>query len=265
MADLLHPVGDGFAIGSVAVVGSADGVSRFTVLTLPSGDGAYVSVNGCQGVGFDTVMQARGPISFGEGVMRGRFARLSGDGGVELSASLWRSNPAKVSDATSLISYTKNFTVWHNDFQEYSIQLIGREVDDVARYMGNLWIRVVVVSAPGGKQVPTLGVSALWVEVPKANDRSFTHPRTTAPPNNALVSARTFSGRAATARYLKGEWYGEDGSQFEIDKHSLPLGADGNIQAPRSVNGWNHLINGSVTYGPLVQDTVTVLDAITVG
>jgi hypothetical protein len=197
--------------------------------------------------------------------MRGRFARLAGDGGVELGASLWRANPAKVSNATTMIAYTKNFTIWHTEFQEYAIPLIGRAADDVARYMGNLWMRVFVVSAPSGKQVPTLGVSALWLEVPNANNRAFTHPRVSLPPNNALVSARTFSGRSATARYLKGEWYAVDGAPFEIDKHSLPLGADGDLQAPRSVNGWNHPVNGSVTYGPLIEDTATTLDSIVVG
>lgn len=238
--DILHPVGDGFSLGAVQVVGgNGDGVTRFEVLS-PSADDAsnYVALTFAQGIGFDTIMQARGPIALGDGVLRGRFAVLTGNGGVELAVSLWAANPMRASDASRLIAETQNFTVWRTEFQEYALPLLGRACDRVAKYMGDLWLRVVVVNAPGGVQVPTLGIGSLWVEVPDASLAVFSDPVTNPPPENTLVTVRTFSGRTMQAKRVGGEWLDSANEPVEIDKHSLALGADGNIQASRSVNGW---------------------------
>lgn len=238
--DILHPVGDSFSLGNVQVVGgNGDGVTRFEVLS-PSREDAsnYVSLTFMQAVGFDTVLQARGPIAFGDGVLRGRFAVLAGNGGIELAISLWAANPMRQNDDTYLIAATQNFTIWHTDFQEYALPLIGKACDQVASYMGSLWLRTIIVNAPGGVQMPTLGIGALWVEVPTAYERSIQSPDSSPPTENTLVTVRTEAGRSAQARLVNGEWYDISGLPFERDKHDLPFGADGNSQAPRQVNGW---------------------------
>lgn len=234
MASLLHPVGDGIAIGNVAVVG---GVERFAVLS-PALDG-NVTVEANQAAGFDTVVQARGPIALGDGALRGRFARIAGDGGVEVSVGLWRSDPRRATSAPDLIAETKNFTVWDEGWQEYSLPIIGRECDQVAEFMGDLWIRTTVVNAISGTSLPTLGIEALWVEVPDAADGvTFQNPTANPPPADTLVTVRTFSGRSASAKNVGGEWFDASDQPFEAASNSLPRGLDGRIQAPRAVNGW---------------------------
>lgn len=236
--DILYPVGDGFSLGNLQVVGgNGDGVTRFEVLSPARDDSSnYVSMTFMQGVGFDTVLQGRSPITFGDGVLRGRFAVLAGNGGVELAVSLWGANPMRQSDDTYLIAQTQNFTIWPTGFQEYALPLIATACDMVAGFMGNLWLRTVIVNAPGGVQMPTLGIGALWVEVPDAADRIAFQSNT--PTENTLVTVRTFAGRAAPARLINGEWYDALGQPFERDKHDLAFGADGKSQAPRQVNGW---------------------------
>lgn len=242
--DVLHPVGDGFALGSIQVVGgNGDGVSRFEVLSPFREDSAnYVSLAFAQSVGFDTILQARNPIAFGDGVLRGRFAVLNGNGGnggIELAVSLWAANPVRQNDDTYLIASTRNFTVWHADFQEYALPLIGVACDMVAGFMGNLWLRTVIVNAPGGIRMPTLGVGALWLEVPDAADSiTFQHPTFSPPPVNTLVTVSTFSGRAAEAKLVNGEWYDASNQPFEADSSALPNGSDGVEQPSRAVKGW---------------------------
>lgn len=239
--DILHPVGDGFSLGTLQIVGgNGDGVTRFEVLSPSRDDDAnYVAIEFGQALGFDTFMQARAPIALGDGVMRGRFAVLEGNGGVELAVSLWRANPATQSDPDALIARTNNFTIWHTDFQEYALPLLGRACDEVAAFMGDLWLRVVVINAPGGVQMPTLGIGSIWLEVPEAADGiSFVDPNVTPPPEATLVTVSMFSGRSAQAKSVAGEWRDASDAPFEHDKHGLPLGSDGELQAPRQVNGW---------------------------
>lgn len=238
--DILHPVGDGFSLGTVQVVGgNGDGVTRFDVLS-PSREDAsnYVAMTFMQGVGFDTVLQARGPIALGDGVLRGRFAVLAGNGGIELAVSLWAANPMRENDASKLIASTQNFTVWHTSFEEYALPLLGRACDQVAQYMGNLWLRTVIVNAPGGVQMPTLGIGSLWVEVPDASRLTFSDPTSNPPPEDTLVTVRTFSGRTVQAKRVGGEWRDNANAPVEINKHALAPGTDGEIQASRGVNGW---------------------------
>lgn len=238
---ILHPVGDGFSLGTLQIVGgNGDGVTRFEVLS-PSrdDDSNYVSIAFGQALGFDTFMQARAPIALGDGVMRGRFAVLEGNGGVELAVSLWRANPARQSNPDALIARTKNFTIWHADFQEYAIPLLGQACDAVAAFMGGLWMRLVVVNAPGGVQMPTLGIGSLWVETPDAADAIvFQDPTASPPPVNTLVAVRTFSGRSDTAKLVNGEWYDASNQPFEKESSALPNGSDGLEQPSRAVNGW---------------------------
>jgi hypothetical protein len=238
MPSLLHPVGDGASVGDIAIVGS-NGVERFVALTPLVGDSYSISIEAHQSNGFDVQMQSRSPIALGDGVMRGRFARVAGDGGIELAVSLWREDPHKALDANSLIAYTNNFTVWHDDWQEFSIQLLGRQCDGVAAYMGNLWIRVLVASAIDGTGVPTLGVSALWLEVPDPADSVvFNDVVANPPPPETLVTIRTFTGRSGVAKQVAGEWKDASGQPFEADSSSLPIGSDGLRQPSRAVDGW---------------------------
>lgn len=238
MADLLHPVADGGSIGSLQVVGNGGNVERHSVLAAFLGDERYVSLVAEQGHGLDQCIEARGPIAFGDGVIRGRFARLAGDGGIELAVMVWGENPRYAKTGARLIAQTRNFTIWHSDWQEYALALVGRQSDWLALYMGNLWIRVVVVSPVGGLSLPTLGVSALWLEVPQTNPLAFSHPTTVPPPEDTFVTVRTFTGRIAIAKYVSGEWWVDFDQPFEIDKHSLPYGVDGRLQQSRAVNGW---------------------------
>jgi hypothetical protein len=239
--DILHPVGDGFSLGNMQVVGgNGDGVTRFEVLS-PSREDAsnYVSLTFAQAVGFDTMLQARSPIAFGDGVLRGRFAVLSGNGGIELAVSLWAANPMRQNDDTYLIASTRNFTIWHTNFQEYALPLIATASDMVARFMGDLWLRTVVVNAPGGFQMPKLGVGSLWIEVPKAADAiSFQNPTSSPPPVNTLVTVSTFSRRTAQAKLVNGEWYDASDQPFGADSSALPNGSDGLEQPSRAVKNW---------------------------
>lgn len=239
--DILHPVGDGFSLGNVTVVGgNGDGVSRFEVLSPSREDSAnYVSIAFAQSTGFDTMLQARNPIAFGDGVLRGRFAVLAGNGGIELAVSLWGANPMRQNDDTYLIASTRNFTVWHAEFQEYALPLIATACDMIASHMGRLWLRTVVVNAPGGGGMPTLRIGALWLEVPDATDAiAFQHPTFSPPPVNTLVTVSTFSGRAAEAKLVNGEWYDASDQPFEADSSALPNGSDGAEQPSRAVKGW---------------------------
>lgn len=238
--DILHPVGDGFSLGTLQIVGgNGDGVTRFDVLS-PSRDDTsnYVAIEFGQALGFDTKLQARHAIQLGDGVMRGTFAVLAGNGGIELAVSLWAADPTKQFDDTYLVARTNNFTIWHGDFQEYSKQLIATASDMVAAFMGDLWLRVIVVNAPGGVQMPTLGIGSIWLEVPPSADAIAFQDPSTPPTENVLVTVRTFAGRSAQAKLVGGEWYDASDQPFERSKHSLTPYADGTYQAPREVNGW---------------------------
>jgi len=241
MSDLLHSVADGGSIGDLRVIGNGGNQDRHAVLATHLGDDRFVSLVAEQGHGFDQAIETRGPIGFGSAAVRGRFARLAGEGGIELAAMVWGEDPRRANNGSKLIAQTRNFTVWHGDWQEYALALIGREADWIARDMGNLWIRVVTVapvSGGGGDLVPTLGVAALWLEVPSVDSHAFNAFPASQPPENVFVTVCTFSGRVALARYRQGEWYDEAGQNFEVDKHSLPLGPDGRLQASRAVKSW---------------------------
>lgn len=237
MVDLLHPVGDGAGVGDIQVA-SFNGMERYPVLTPLQPDDFHVSMAAEQGSVIDQRVQRRGPIAFGDAVIRGRFARVAGDGGIEISIGLWGSDPRKAMDASDLIAQTRNFQIWQSEWNEYALQLIGREADRVAERMGDLWIRCAVISAIGGVGSQRVGVSALWLEVPTASEVAFQDPTSSPPPPDTLVTVRTFSGRSGTAKNIGGEWFDESDQPFEIDSHSLPLDANGKLQKPRGVNGW---------------------------
>lgn len=237
MADLLHPVGDGAGVGDIQIVGP-DGVERYPALTPLQGDDFHVSIVAEQGHVIDQQMQRRGPIAFGNAVIRGRFARVAGDGGIELAVGLWGQDPRKAMDADLLIAQSGNFQVWQEEWAEYAIPLVGRQADAIAERMGDLWIRCVVINAVDGAAIPTVGVSALWLEVPTAAEIAFQDQVATPPPADTLVAVRTFSGRSGTAKKVNGEWLDESDQPFEVDSRSLPLGDDGKPQASRAVNGW---------------------------
>jgi len=238
MTKLLHPVGDGAGFGDIQIVGS-DGVERFSVLTPILDDDFHVAITAEQGRVIDQKMQRRGPIAFGDCVVRGRFARVAGDGGIELSIGLWGIDPRSAVSGSGLIAQTNSFQVWQEEWIEHAIPLIGRQADRVASQMGDLWIRVVVINAVDGAEIPTIGVSSLWLEVPDpADDVTFQDPTLSPPPDDTLVAVRTFGGRSGTAKKVDGEWFDEGDQPFEIDSKSLPLGPDGLPQVSRAVNGW---------------------------
>jgi hypothetical protein len=262
MTAILHPVADGLGIGSLQVVGDDGTMARFAALTPIVGDDRYVTLSGEQASGFDTRLQSRTPIALGDGTLRARFARLSGTGGIQVAMSLWRTNPATVSNGDDLIASVQNVGIWHDDFREYALQLLGRNVDQLARYMGDIWIRTIVVAAVGGAAVPTLGIASMWLEVPDAVEgRSFQDPAQVPPPENKLVTVRLFFGRSGVAKSVAGEWYDENGSSFERDRSSLPLGADGEYQESRAVLGWTN----SALLPVQIADAVAVSDQMVVG
>lgn len=234
MTQLLHPVADSFTLGNITVVG---GQERHEVLRPIISDDRRVEVEAMPGVVFDQRMQAKGPIGVGGSVFRIRLARLAGDAGIQVAASIWRRPPRE--GPGGIIASINPIYVWHDDFRDRVVQVIGREADWVAGFMGDLWARVYIINVVDGTGLPTLGVSYLALETPDPFLGSFTSPNTALPAENVLVTVRTFQGRWYEAKQIGGEWYNSDDSPFEHDKHDLLLGPDGRLQASIQVEGWS--------------------------
>lgn len=233
---LLVPVGDGFTSGTPYVVGNAQ--DRATVLSIVGEDGGYVTLQAVQGALLDQRISLSGPMALGDAVLRVRLARTAGAGGIEVAVSIWGENPQYARDLGKHVASPKNFQVWTSDWLEYAFQLKGRMVDVAAKYMGDLWARIVVVTAlSGGGAGATLGISSIWLEVPTTDSGSFNQLSNT-PPAGVFLSVALESNRVGIAQRIEGEWFDSLGAPFEAHTSALPLGSDGLPQPSRAARGW---------------------------